>query len=95
MKSLKFKKAEYLNGNLAIEMVGEYQDEFYDDVISVNLVNAFTPKDYAYLDTNNYPFIADLLVELGVAKKTDFTYYSGWVNYPLYKINVDMLEEDE
>lgn len=95
MKDLKFKKAEYLNGNLAIEMVGEYQDEFYDDVISVNLVDAFTPKDYVYLDTNNYPFIGELLVELGVAEKTDFTCHNGWVNYPLYKINVDMLEEDE
>lgn len=95
MEDLKFKKAEYLNGNLAIEMIGEYENEFYEDIISVNLVNAFTPQDYAYLDTNNYPFIGVLLVELGIAEKTSFTYYSGWLKYTLYKINVDMLEEDE
>lgn len=95
-KGLQFIKYEYENGNLAIAIQGEENEiGFFDEIVSVNLVNCFTPKGYAYIDTNNFPFAEELIKENGIGENTGIKGYSGWCEYPLYKINEDKLKEGE
>lgn len=88
---LKFKKEEYYNGRLAIDMVGKFKGEIYEDTVSVNLVDCFCPEGYAYLDTNNFPFIADLITKKGIGEDTNLRGYSGFCSYPLFKIDLEKL----
>ena len=81
---MKFYKYEYGNGNLAIECKGE--------IISVNLVDCYTPKGYAYIDTNNYPKATEWIKKNGIGEDTNIKGYSGFCSYPLFKINVEKLE---
>ena len=88
-----FIKEEYLNGKLAISFFGKKRKEFYDEVVSVNLVDCYTPNGYVYIDTNNYPFVAELIEKEGIGEDTGIKGYSGFCQYPLFKIFTDKLWE--
>ena len=53
------------------------------------------PKDYAYIDVNNFPEIVEVLERLEVAEHTGIYTKSGFVEYPLYKFNREKLYEYE
>lgn len=53
------------------------------------------PKDYAYIDVNNFPEIVEVIERLGVAEHTGIFTKSGFVVYPLYKFNREKLSEYE
>ena len=53
------------------------------------------PKDYAYIDVNNFPEIVEVIERLGVAEHTGIYTKSGFVEYPLYKFNREKLSEYE
>ena len=53
------------------------------------------PKDYAYIDVNNFPEIVEVLERLEVAEHTGIYTRSGFVEYPLYKFNREKLYEYE
>lgn len=64
-----------------------------DAVITVNLSNCYhIGKEYAYIDTNNYPEIdKDFLIKYELAKPTGLYDRSGYCLYPLYKFNLEKL----
>ena len=51
-------------------------------------------KNAAYADTNNCPWIKEL-IEAGVAKDTGFTKQSGFCEYPLYLFDENWLKSLE
>lgn len=87
-----YKSTYYTTGNLAVGFIGTYQRIKYEDIISVNLPD-YTPKGYAYIDTNNYPFAPKLLEEQGIGRDTGIKGRSGFCQYPLFEIFEDKLIE--
>ena len=73
---------------------GDYPDEPYGN-LTVNLAgnNELLPKYHAYIDVNNMPEAADILYESGLATPTGDVRRSGFVTYPLYEFNKDVLVE--
>ena len=73
---------------------GDYPDEPYGN-LTVNLAdnNELLPKYHAYIDVNNMPEAADVLSESGLAMPTGDVRRSGFVTYPLYEFNKDVLAE--
>ena len=49
-------------------------------------------KNCAYIDTNNCPFVEQLL-EYGFARNTGFTKRSGFCEYPLWEFKEEFLKE--
>lgn len=82
-------KANYYNGNLAIFLT--YDGEPYGN-LTVNLSERLLP-DTAYVDTNNMPDAERFITENGLGEFTGKTKDSGYCTYPLYKFNLDKLEE--
>ena len=50
-------------------------------------------EDEAYLDVNNAPWSIGLVTELGIAKPLEKVTRSGFVIYPLYKFDLEKLDE--
>lgn len=73
---------------------GDYPDEPYGN-LTVNLAdnNELLPKYHAYIDVNNMPEAADVLSKSGLAMPTGDVRQSGFVTYPLYEFNKDVLAE--
>lgn len=67
--------------------LGNYQSEY-----------SFVQHGCSFIDVNNLPFAQDLLEKTGLAEPyTKFgsvvEMQSGWVSYPVYQFNQDMLKE--
>lgn len=73
---------------------GDYPDEPYGNV-TVNLAddNELLPKYHAYVDVNNMPEAEDILKGAGIVKSTEDMRLSGFVAYPLYEFDKDVLAE--
>ena len=62
--------------------------------ITVNLASTDKcPKNYGYVDTNNFPEGEDIIEELGIGEDTGLIGFSGMCIYPLYKFDVEKIEE--
>ena len=77
------------NDNTAIVLIDPKEGPFA--TVTVNLENL--PKDYAYLDTNNCPWIEQLFEEYSLGYPTGTTKISGYCEYPLYKLNLNIIDE--
>lgn len=82
------------NGGLAITM--DYFDEEYEcwmpfATLTVNLGRI--GYDHAYVDTNNCPWAEEFIAKYGLGKFTGEYGYSGFCAYPLYKFDMDKIEE--
>lgn len=98
-------RGEYTkNGALAVTLFDiENREEFA--VITTNLMQEYTWRDTAFIDTNNCPWAKGLLEESGLAKPTGNTARSGYCVYPEYEFDLsrtiaadelaDCLEADE
>ena len=81
-------RGEYMkNGALAVKLfdVDNYE-EFA--VITTNLMQEYTWKDTAYVDTNNCPWVKEMLEDSGLAKPTGNTARSGYSVYPEYEFDL-------
>ena len=67
-------------------------DEPYT-VLTVNLEcePAFALPDKAFIDINNNPEAMEFLLSNSLAEDTGYRRRSGWVNYPMVKLNLPML----
>lgn len=48
---------------------------------------------YAFLDTNNCPWIMNIFAQYNLGTWTGETRYSGWCEYPLYKLNLNVIRK--
>lgn len=88
------KRCTYINnGRLAIVL--EWKDlEGFNSTISKNLEDGLELGDeYAYLDTNNYTGIDDILLQSGLAVPTGMYCRSGYYRYPLFKFDLSKIPE--
>ena len=51
-------------------------------------------QDLAFIDINNNPGIEEFLINNSIAKSLHFGFDSGFVSYPLYKFDLNKLEEE-
>ena len=52
-------------------------------------------ENQGYLDTNNYPWLQELVDRLGIGKFTGLLKQSGFCTYPLYEFDMDKVKEYE
>ena len=73
---------------------GDYQDEPYGN-LTVNLSDndELLPMYYAYVDVNNMPEVENILQASGLAKPVGTKRQSGFVLYPLYVFDKNVLSE--
>lgn len=81
-------RGDYGNGNTAITLVDKETGEDVA-VLTVNLVELLLP-DHAYIDTNNFPEAEQFIKENNLGRPLGKTMASGFCEYPLYQINLDM-----
>jgi len=82
------------NGNIAIELVGRYEDG-YEEPYS-NLTTNFDgelPPFCGYVDTNHLPGAEDFIRENRLGTFTHMVKPSGYCVYPLYHFDADRLRE--
>ena len=80
---VKMSKAQYRNGNTALQLWcsdGPYA------TLSVNLCNLDDPH-LVYLDTNNCPWAEEFVKENNLGHPMAMHMRSGWCTYPLYWID--------
>lgn len=83
------KRARYYNNNLAIELYADWEPFAR---LTVNLVNDLD-EDCAYVDTNNCPWAEHFIVTNNLGYPVGTARRSGYCVYPLYRFNLDKLEE--
>ena len=79
-----------MNNNLCINMVEVNEGPW--STLTTNFDVALAPNE-AFVDTNNNTGIAEILVENGIAEPTGKGIKSGFCTYPLFKFNLDKVEE--
>ena len=94
--NIAFRVAEYENGNTAIVMDCFTDDEVYDGVygnLTVNLGDKL-PEGYGYIDINNLgEQITDWIKANDLGEDTWVIGKTLFVNYPLYKLNMEKIKE--
>lgn len=62
--------------------------------ITVNLPDeTLTGESYAFVDTNNAPFLPRFLAENGLAEPTGLFGFSGFCAYPEYRFNMEEIHK--
>lgn len=82
----------YPNGWLALTLESvENQDEYI--VLSVNLerMNALSLPDRTFIDVNHYPDAMEFLTANGLATDSGYKRRSGFVEYPMFMLNLPLL----
>lgn len=61
--------------------------------MTVNLTHehAFSLPDKAFVDINNNPDAMEFLIANKLAEDTGYKKQSGWVNYPMVRLNLPLL----
>lgn len=85
------RKTKYqYNGNLAIVLWCKDGEPYGN--LTTNLDEKL-PPDMAYVDTNNMPDAERFIKENDLGEDTGIIAKSGYCSYPLYKFNIDKMEE--
>lgn len=85
------KKSAYANNdNLAIELIEDDGSPFA--MLTVNIHKL--PYGYAYLDTNNCPWVVDFVEGNNLGEFAGTYGVSGFCVYPLFKFNEEVIEND-
>lgn len=82
----------YPNGWLALTLKSvENQDEYI--VLSVNLerMDALSLPDRTFIDVNHYPDAMEFLTANGLATDSGYKRRSGFVEYPMFMLNLPLL----
>lgn len=79
--------------NIGISLVKETDngDEHFT-VLTKSFGEFIGAKNCAYIDTNNCP-LADIILEVGIARDIDFSITSGFFTYPLWEFDEDFLRK--
>ena len=77
------------NGNLAVLSYEENGEPFAD--VTVNFY--FLEPGCAFIDTNNFPEIGNILEQEGIATPLNQYKRSGYCDYPLYEFNMAKLAD--
>lgn len=83
------------NQTLAVQLIEAQAPWSPFATITVNLpesnfgVDLRKDKKYAFVDTNNNPWVEEFLLDNEIAKPTGITGQSGFCSYPLYEFNKD------
>lgn len=82
-----------VNNNTAVEFL--CLDGVITSLFAVVTVNfdEVLPKDMAYLDTNNCPWVVDIFKQYNLGEPMGVFRTSGFCKYPLYKLNLKELEK--
>lgn len=101
MKYLKFKSygkvyddccfqiSHYINNNnLAVMIYSKSQGPFVSLTVNIDDLD----ECYAVIDIKNCEFAEELIDHYGLGKITGYTHYD-YVDYPIYKLNVDKMLE--
>lgn len=89
--ALTFMKGKYDNENVALLAVDAETGEPYATA-TVNIEKL--PKGMAALDTNNWPEVIDVLTKEGIITgNAPYNLQSGFCEYPVYKLNLDSVQE--
>lgn len=86
---LTVRRGVYQDGNLALVLTDE--DSLPYGKLTVNL-DVVPPAGTAFLDTNNMPEAAQLLIDAGAGALTGATEKSGWCTYPLFAFSEEWLK---
>lgn len=80
---VKIKLESYrVNDTLAVMLCGK---NGFEEVITVNLPESILlPEKVQFVDTNNFPGIAEWLEANGIATATGISAHSGFCTYPAY-----------
>ena len=91
-KELRLVPEFYQNGWLALSLENPDNQELYT-ILTVNLeeMPAFGIPDKAFIDINNNPEALDFLTRHGLAEDTGYSRQSGWINYPMVKLNLPVI----
>ena len=89
---LYLKLGYYQNKNIRIEVWEENEGPFA--VLTKNLINISDFGNYAYIDTNNCPWAENFIKEFNLGTKTKQLRTSGYVEYPLYKLNMEEIKKN-
>ena len=79
------------NGHIALSL---WCDEGPYANITVNLEQTKRfPKNFGFVDTNNFSAGVDLIKQLGIGKPTGVRGISGWCEYPLYEFDEEAIDQ--
>lgn len=79
--------------NLYVGLVSEDGGLFGDVTVNLMPIKGKMKKNYGFVDVNNLPYLEELIRRYKLGKKTNQCVQSGFVNYPLYEFNLDVLEQ--
>lgn len=79
----------YNNQNIRLDLFAVNEGPFA--TITKNLIKL--NGDFAYLDTNNCPWVEDLMTKYNLGAKTEITEQSGYCEYPLYKLHMNEIQK--
>ncbi len=74
------------NGHVALSIFSLTDGPFANLTVNLPEADGF-PKNFSFVDTNNFPEGEDLIYELGIGKVTNFRTSSGFCVYPLYEFD--------
>ena len=84
--------SEYQNNRHIAVQIWEEEGPYAS--LTVNLPETRRhPKNWAYLDVNNFPGGPDLVERLGIGKSTGKFSWSGYCVYPLYELYPEKIRE--
>lgn len=83
------------NGTLAVEMMCIDGCPFARLTVNIEASNFSAGEDAQFIDTNNCPWAEEFLQKNGIASPTGIYGRSGFCSYPLYKFNMEKLEQFE
>ena len=91
---MKWLRSKYnYSGTLAVFANGEDGSPYGVATVYLEGQSENVPKDCAFVNTNDWPFVDKLLVDEGLAEKLDTVGVSGFCEYPLMKFNLDKIRE--
>lgn len=79
--------------SLAVVAVDKHNEPVTDISVCLPDFNLHESKELAFVDINNNPGIEKFLIKNKIAINTGITFTSGYVSYPLYRFNLNKLEE--
>lgn len=87
------KRSTYMkDDSLAIFLIDANNDEPFA-TLTVWISDPRPGFEYAYVDTNNCPWAEKFIEDNQLGVNTGLMGFSGWCAYPLYRFNVDLIQE--
>lgn len=77
------------NNNIAVELITEDGEPFTTLTVNIERLE----EGLACIDTNNCPEAIDLIKKYNLGEFTNNYCYSGYCQYPIFKLNIDNLNK--